>query len=42
MDLKTKAIKDIPLVFYGSQGTISVPSWSSDSRTIAFVSYRVN
>jgi Tol biopolymer transport system component len=25
---------------FGGQGTINVPSWSSDSRQIAFVSYR--
>ena len=24
---------------YGGQGTIDVPSWSPDSKTIAFVSY---
>jgi Tol biopolymer transport system component len=24
---------------YGGQGTINVPSWSPDSRRIAFVSY---
>lgn len=41
MDLKTKAIKDITPVFYGGQGTINVPSWSPDSRKIAFVSYSV-
>ncbi len=26
--------------FYGGQGTINVPSWSPDSRRVAFVSYR--
>lgn len=41
MDLKTNAIKDITQVFYGGQGTINVPSWSPDSRKIAFVSYAV-
>jgi TolB protein len=25
---------------YGGQGTINVPSWSPDSRNIAFVSYQ--
>jgi Tol biopolymer transport system component len=25
--------------FYGGQGTINVPSWSPDSRKVAFVSY---
>lgn len=41
MNLKTKAIKDITPVFYGGQGTINVPSWSPDSKKIAFVSYSV-
>lgn len=41
MDLQTRAIKDVTPVFYGGQGTINVPSWSADSRKIAFVSYSV-
>lgn len=41
MDLKTKAIRDITPVFFGGQGTINVPSWSADSKKIAFVSYLV-
>jgi TolB protein len=41
MDLNSKAIKDITPVFYGGQGTINVPSWSPDSRRIAFISYSV-
>lgn len=41
MNLKTKAINDITPVFYGGQGTINVPSWSADSRKVAFVSYSV-
>ena len=41
MNLATKQIKDITPVFYGGQGTINVPSWSPDSRKIAFVSYSV-
>ena len=41
MNTKTKAMKDITPVFYGGQGTINVPSWSPDSRKIAFVSYLV-
>ena len=41
LDPKTKIIKDITPVFYGGQGTINVPSWSPDSRKIAFVSYSV-
>jgi len=41
MDLKTKVIRDITPVFFGGQGTINVPSWSPDSKKIAFVSYLV-
>ena len=26
---------------FGGQGTINVPSWSSDSKSVAFVSYRM-
>jgi Tol biopolymer transport system component len=26
---------------FGGQGTINVPSWSADSRQVAFVSYRL-
>ena len=26
---------------FGGQGTINVPSWSPDSRNVAFVSYRL-
>ena len=26
---------------FGGQGTINVPSWSPDSKTVAFVSYRL-
>ena len=41
MDIKTKTIKDITPVFFGGAGTINVPSWSPDSKKIAFVSYSV-
>ncbi len=42
MDPKTKVVKDITPVFYGGAGTINTPSWSPDSKRIAFVSYSVN
>ncbi len=42
MDPNTKTIKDITPVFYGGAGTINTPSWSPDSRKVAFVSYSVN
>ena len=41
MNTVTKEIKDLTDVFYGGQGTINVPSWSADSKQIAFVSYKV-
>lgn len=41
MNLNTKEIKDITPVFFGGQGTINVPSWSADSKKVAFVSYAV-
>lgn len=41
MNLETRDIKDITPVFYGGQGTINVPSWSPDSKKIAFISYSV-
>jgi len=41
MNLENKNIRDITPVFYGGQGTINVPSWSPDSKKIAFVSYSV-
>lgn len=43
MDLRTaqRRIRDVTGVFFGGQGTINVPSWSPDSRRVAFVRYRV-
>jgi TolB protein len=41
MNLKTRQIRDLTPVFYGGQGTINVPSWSDDSRKLAFVGYQV-
>lgn len=41
MNLKNGKIKDLTEVFFGGQGTINVPSWSPDSRMVAFVSYRL-
>jgi TolB protein len=34
-------IRDLTDVFFGGQGTINVPSWSPDSKEVAFVSYRL-
>ncbi len=41
MNLETRKIKDLTPVFFGGQGSINVPSWSADSRKVAFVSYEV-
>jgi Tol biopolymer transport system component len=40
MPLSGGAARDIAQLF-GGQGTINVPSWSPDSREVAFVSYRL-
>ncbi len=40
INLKTKKIKVIAKLF-GGQGTINVPSWSPDSKSVAFVSYHL-
>lgn len=39
IDLETSETTDLTDVFLGGQGTINVPSWSPDSRYVAFVSY---
>jgi TolB protein len=39
MDVADKSIRDLTPVFFGGQGTINVPSWSRDSRRVAFVIY---
>jgi len=41
MNLETKEVRVIAKLF-GGQGTINVPSWSPDSKHVAFVSYRMN
>jgi TolB protein len=41
MDVKTKNIRDITPVFFGGAGTINTPSWSPDSKKVAFISYSV-
>lgn len=43
MDLRTaqRRVRDLTAVFFGGQGTLNVPSWSPDSRRVAFVRYRV-
>ncbi len=41
MDLETGEVRVMARLF-GGQGTINVPSWSPDSKRLAFVSYRLN
>ena len=41
MDLETREVRTMAK-FFGGQGTINVPSWSPDSKLVAFVSYRLN
>jgi Tol biopolymer transport system component len=40
MSLSDRTISDLTPVFFGGQGTLNVPSWSADSKKVAFVSYR--
>jgi Tol biopolymer transport system component len=39
MDLRDRSVRDLTAPFFGGQGTINVPSWSPDSRRVAFVAY---
>jgi TolB protein len=39
MDLRDSSVRDLTPPFFGGQGTINVPSWSPDSRKVAFVTY---
>jgi TolB protein len=39
MDLRDDSVRDLTQPFFGGQGTINVPSWSPDSRQVAFVAY---
>lgn len=41
MDLETRQIRDLTAVFFGGQGTLNVPSWSPNSKRVAFVRYSV-
>jgi TolB protein len=41
MDLRDGSVRDLTPPFCGGQGTINVPSWSPDSRRVAFVSYEL-
>ena len=39
MNVQDGAIRDLTAPFFGGQGTINVPSWSPDSRKVAYVVY---
>lgn len=39
MDPRDGSVRDLTPPFFGGQGTINVPSWSPDSRHVAFVAY---
>ena len=39
MNVSDRSIRDLTSPFLGGQGTINVPSWSPDSRRVAFVAY---
>lgn len=39
MDLRDGSVRDLTLPFFGGQGTLNVPSWSPDSRRVAFVTF---
>ncbi len=39
MDVRNGSVRDLTPPFFGGQGTINVPSWSPDSRRVAFVVY---
>lgn len=39
MDVRDGSVRDLTPTFFGGQGTINVPSWSPDSRRVAFIVY---
>ncbi len=39
MDVRDRSVRDLTPPFFGGQGTVNVPSWSPDSRHVAFVAY---
>jgi Tol biopolymer transport system component len=39
MDVRDRSVRDLTPPFLGGQGTVNVPSWSPDSRHVAFVAY---
>jgi len=41
LDLASKKLSPLTPVFFGGQGTINVPSWSPDGKSLAFVRYEL-
>jgi len=41
MDTRDGSVRDLTPALFGGQGTINVPSWSPDSRRVAFVTYEL-
>jgi TolB protein len=41
LNLRDGTVKNLTPVFFGGQGSFNVPSWSPDSRKVAFVRYRM-
>lgn len=41
MDMRDGSVRDLTAPFFGGQGTINVPSWSPDSKRVAFVTYAI-
>lgn len=39
MDVRDGSVRDLTAPFFGGQGTLNVPSWSPDSRRVAYVVY---
>lgn len=39
LDLRDGSIGDLTAPFFGGQGTLNVPSWSPDSRRVAYMAY---
>ena len=39
LDVRDGSVRDVTAPFHGGQGTLNVPSWSPDSRRVAFVVY---
>lgn len=39
LDLRDDSIRDLTAPFFGGQGTLNVPSWSPDSRRVAYIAY---